>query len=85
MSTSLLILLYSVLKRTAKNMSNGKDFYVELRKQITNLQQGGERAGTYISKRTLLSKVARHVSLVEGSFILYSCLNVPICARKKKR
>lgn len=29
----------------AKNMSNGKDFYVELRKQVTALQQGGERAG----------------------------------------
>ncbi|KAM0799268.1 hypothetical protein BDR22DRAFT_326717 [Usnea florida] len=28
-----------------KNMSNGKDFYVELRKQVTALQQSGERAG----------------------------------------
>ncbi|KAF6230106.1 hypothetical protein HO133_004445 [Letharia lupina] len=28
-----------------KNMSNGKDFYVELRKQVTAMQQGGERAG----------------------------------------
>ena len=28
-------------------MSNGKDFYVELRKQVTALQQGSERAGTY--------------------------------------
>lgn len=28
-------------------MSNGKDFYVELRKQVTALQQGGERAGMY--------------------------------------
>lgn len=28
-------------------MSNGKDFYVELRKQVTAIQQGGERAGTY--------------------------------------
>lgn len=30
-------------------MSNGKDFYVELRKQVTAMQQGGERAGVYIS------------------------------------
>lgn len=29
-------------------MSNGKDFYVELRKQVTAMQQGGERAGMYI-------------------------------------
>ncbi|CAF9937526.1 hypothetical protein IMSHALPRED_000446 [Imshaugia aleurites] len=28
-----------------KNMSNGKDFYVELRRQVTAMQQGGERAG----------------------------------------
>ncbi|MCJ1469367.1 hypothetical protein MMC07_008000 [Pseudocyphellaria aurata] len=26
-------------------MANGKDFFVELRKQISALQQGGERAG----------------------------------------
>lgn len=30
-------------------MSNGKDFYVELRKQVTAMQQGGERAGMYTS------------------------------------
>ena len=30
-------------------MSNGKDFYVELRKQVTVMQQGGERAGMYIT------------------------------------
>lgn len=30
-------------------MSNGKDFYVELRRQVTAMQQGGERAGMYIS------------------------------------
>ena len=30
-------------------MSNGKDFYVELRKQVTAIQQSGERAGMYIS------------------------------------
>ncbi|MCJ1451792.1 hypothetical protein MMC28_002132 [Mycoblastus sanguinarius] len=29
----------------AKNMSNGKEFFLELRKQVTTLQQGGERAG----------------------------------------
>nr|AUW31147.1 hypothetical protein [Cladonia uncialis subsp. uncialis] len=27
------------------NMNNNKDFYSELRKQVTNMQQGGERAG----------------------------------------
>ena len=42
-------LIYSTLalNTIAKNMSNGKDFYVELRKQVTALQQSGERAGMY--------------------------------------
>ena len=30
-------------------MSNGKDFYVELRKQVTALQQNVERAGMFFS------------------------------------
>lgn len=43
----LAFLIYSTpaLSTIAKNMSNGKDFYVELRKQVTALQQSGERAG----------------------------------------
>ena len=50
-------------------MSNGKDFYVELRKQVTALQQGGERAGMYFSmqKHTRI-RAARRISRVEGPF-----------------
>lgn len=45
--------VYSALTTyIAKNMSNGKDFYVELRKQVTAMQQGGERAGMYIWEPT---------------------------------
>lgn len=51
----------------AKNMSNGKDFYVELRKQVTAIQQGSERAGTYISVHShLVYRVAGHLWAVEG-------------------
>ena len=50
MSPSFLnLVLRSTDNVIAKNMSNGKDFYVELRKQVTAIQQGVERAGTYIS------------------------------------
>lgn len=51
-------------------MSNGKDFYVELRKQVTAMQQGGERAGMYISVQIQVSfRIAKRISGVEGSVV----------------
>ena len=35
-------------------MSSGKDFYVELRKQVTAIQAGVERAGMYVSVQNML-------------------------------
>ena len=51
-------------------MSNGKDFYVELRKQVTAIQQGSERAGMYILLQRFASLWgSRHVLGVDLSFI----------------
>ena len=42
-STSKVVL--TLTEKAANTMGNGKDFFIELRKQILALQQGGERAG----------------------------------------
>lgn len=37
--------LYRALTSPANTMANGKDFFVELRKQVTALRQGGNIPG----------------------------------------